>query len=109
MSDPTASASVVEPDACAAARLKFFREQVDASYNSGAPGIVGEINRRFQRMSHDCITDLPTDRYSVHGDRQTMLALTYLEQAKDAAVKAVILSNAATSEADMNKKQKLSQ
>lgn len=93
MSDAPASATI-QSTTVATARKAFFHDQVRESFNDGAPGVVGEINRSFSAMSHSCIDRLPSDRYAVHGDRQMMLALTLLEQAKDAAVKAVILTNA---------------
>jgi hypothetical protein len=87
-----ASDDVARGIACKA----FYRERVDVSYNTGAPGIVGVINLRFSVLARECIDNMPDKHYCPHGDGQFELALTLLEQAKDAAVKAVILTNKRT-------------
>ena len=94
MSAGAPSSTTTHSTTVATARKEFFHDQVRESFNDGAPGVVGEINRSFSSMSHACIDRLPSDRYAVHGDRHMVLALTLLEQAKDAAVRAVILTGA---------------
>lgn len=76
-----------------AVRKAFYRERVDASYNTGAHGVVGVINLRFSVLARECIDNMSDELYCPHGDSQFELALQLIEQAKDAAVKAVILTN----------------
>lgn len=76
-----------------AARKAFYRQRVDASYNTGAPGIVGVVNLRFSVLARECIDNMPDELYCPRGDSQFELALQLIEQAKDAAVKAVIMTN----------------
>jgi len=75
-------------------RNAFYRAQVGVSFNTTAPGVVGSINKKFQELSDLCIEGMPIDRHSVHGDEKLKLALQLIEMAKDAAVKAVILTRA---------------
>jgi len=93
----SASSSTVDAPvvwAAAAERNSFYRAQVGVSFNTSAPGLVGSINNQFQQLSYICIDGMPTDRHSVHGDEKLKLALQLIEMAKDAAVKAVILTRA---------------
>jgi len=74
--------------------LEYVKEQVDISYNPNAPGEVGRHNQDFQTTARKMILVYEaTAADSPHASRQLMLALTHLEQCKDAFIKSIMIAH----------------